>query len=315
MKHAPRFCLPLCLLLLLTALALLPALSGCGADTGTASAAEAASVQGGDTAAGMPRDAGSASGDRVIHLGFTTVWGGLNPYFTTAGTMYELSLYDKLYDRLVFTDMAGAEILPRAAADWESRDGGRTAVFHLDPDARWADGEAVTARDWVFTVALLADPDCAFSTRVFTGTLAGTDADGAALPGETLGAEAPDDATLVFHFKEPMSVEDFLLHYNRRFFVLPAHLLEGVAPSEILDAPYWQHPIGSGPCVYASQVLGAEMELTRNPCYPRGEANWDRLVLQAVDSSSRLTALMSGEIDQSVPAFCPSGSGTISPPL
>lgn len=271
--------------LLLAAVMLLAGCGGTSSGNGRPSAASAG---------------GGKPGGRVINLGFTTAWGDMDPYYSTSGTMYELALYDKLYDRLAFTDKAGAEILPRAALSWESGEDGMSAVFHLNPEARWSDGEPVTARDWVFTVRLLADPDCAFSTRVFTALLTGTDETGACLPGEDAGVEAPDDETFVLRFKEPMDVEDFLLHFNRQFFVLPEHLLGETAPAGILDSEFWKNPVGSGPCVFRSQILGAEMTLGRNTHYPLGNANWDTLILHVLDSSSRLTALMSGEIDQFV---------------
>ncbi len=238
-----------------------------------------------------------ASGEKVIYMAYTTAWGSFNPYYSASTTMYELSLYDKIFDKLVFTDMAGAEILPRAADSWESAEDGYSAVFRLNENARWSDGEPATAHDWVFTVNLLADPDSAFSTRVFTFELAGTDENGVRTDGETFGAEALDDFTLKLTFKTPTDPEDFLLHYNRKFLVLPEHLLGDVKPSKILQADFWRNPVGSGPCVYVSQIMGSEMTLAPNPYYHLNKGNWDKLVLRVLDSASRLTVLMSGEID------------------
>lgn len=241
---------------------------------------------------------GSTSSEKVINMAYTTAWGSFNPYYSASTTMYELSLYDKIFDKLVFTDMAGAEILPRAADSWESSPDGLEAVFHLNPDASWSDGEKVTAHDWVFTARLLADPASALSTRVVTHTLTGTNSEGILLDADAFGAEALDDYTLKFTFKEPTSTEDFLLYYNRKFLVLPEHILGGVAPSKILESDFWREPVGSGPCVYVSQVTGSEMVLAPNPYYHLKGGNWDKLVLRVLDSASRFTVLMSGEIDQ-----------------
>ncbi|MBR0280966.1 MAG: ABC transporter substrate-binding protein [Oscillibacter sp.] len=246
---------------------------------------------------------GGADGDndgtseKVINMAFTTAWGSFNPYYSTSTTMYELSLYDKIFDKLAFTDMAGADILPRAATRWESADDGKAAIFYLNENASWSDGEKATAHDWAFTANLLAAPDSAFSTRVFTNILAGTDADGVRIEGETFGAEAIDDTTFKLTFKEVTDPDDFLLHYNRKFLVLPEHLLGNVDPAKILDAEFWKNPVGSGPCVYVSQITGSEMTLAPNPYYQLGGGNWDKLVLRVLDSASRLTVLLSGEID------------------
>ncbi len=241
---------------------------------------------------GKPSD-----GEKVVNIAFTTAWGGFNPYSSASATMYELSLYDKIFDKLAFTDMAGAEILPRAADSWESADNGYSAVFHLNPNAAWSDGEPATAMDWLFTVNLLADPASALATRVFTPILAGTDENGVRIEGETFGAETLDNATFKLTFKDPTDPEDFLLHYNRKFLVLPEHLLGNVPPSEILNADFWRNPVGSGPCVYVSQIMGSEMTLAPNPHYYNMTGNWDKIILRVLDSSSRLTVLMSGEVD------------------
>lgn len=240
----------------------------------------------------------SPEAEKVVNIAYTTAWGSFIPYYSSSTTMFELSLYDKIFDKLVFTDMAGAEILPRAADSWESVDDGMGIVFHLNENARWSDGEKAGAHDWMFTVRLLADPDSSFSSRVFTQELAGTDENGVCADWDAFGAEAPDDNTFKLTFKKPTAPEDFLLSYNRKFLVLPEHLLGNIKPADMVNADFWRAPIGSGPCVYVSQVMGSEMTLVPNPYYHLGGGNWDKLVLRVLDSSSRLTVLMSGEIDQ-----------------
>ena len=106
---------------------------------------------------------GSPNAEKVVNIAYTTAWGSFNPYYSASATMYELSLYDKIYDKLVFTDIAGVKILPRAAYAWASADDGYSIVFYLNEKARWSDGQPATAHDWAFTVNLLADPDSARS--------------------------------------------------------------------------------------------------------------------------------------------------------
>ncbi len=247
--------------------------------------------------ASSPAAPSESQEENVINISFTTAWGSFNPYYSAASTMYEYALFDKIYDKLVFTDMAGMEILPRAALSWESADEGRTLIFHLDPGATWSDGEPVTAEDWVFTIRLLASPESVLTTRVFTPLLLGTDDTGAAPDPNLLGAEAIDSATLKLSFKEITDPVNFLVYYNRQFFVLPKHLLGDVPPPEILNADYWQNPVGSGPCVYVSQILGSEMVLKPNPYYHLWNGNWDKLRLRVLESSSLIANLISGEVD------------------
>jgi oligopeptide transport system substrate-binding protein len=47
---------------------------------------------------------------------------------------------------------------PGVAERWESSEDGLRWTFHLRPDARWTDGERVTARDFAFSFERLLDP-------------------------------------------------------------------------------------------------------------------------------------------------------------
>ena len=49
-------------------------------------------------------------------------------------------------------------VVPDLATRWSSDASGKTWTFELRPDARWHDGEPVTANDVVFTVRTLRDP-------------------------------------------------------------------------------------------------------------------------------------------------------------
>ena len=51
--------------------------------------------------------------------------------------------------------------MPDLAERWTVDDGGPTWTVDLRDDARWHDGEPVTADDVVFTIQTLQDPDYA----------------------------------------------------------------------------------------------------------------------------------------------------------
>ena len=58
--------------------------------------------------------------------------------------IYQNLVCDKLYDRLAFIEEAGSGVSPRAAKSWESADDGKAAIFHLDENAKWHDGQPVS---------------------------------------------------------------------------------------------------------------------------------------------------------------------------
>ena len=45
--------------------------------------------------------------------------------------------------------------VPWLATHWSVQDDNRTVYFRLDPDARWSDGEPITADDYVFAFTML----------------------------------------------------------------------------------------------------------------------------------------------------------------
>ena len=47
---------------------------------------------------------------------------------------------------------------PIMATHWSVQDDQRTIYFRLDPDARWSDGEPITADDYVFTLEIMRSP-------------------------------------------------------------------------------------------------------------------------------------------------------------
>lgn len=47
---------------------------------------------------------------------------------------------------------------PGTAASWEISNDGRTYTFHLRPDAKWSNGEPVTAHDFYYSLRRLLDP-------------------------------------------------------------------------------------------------------------------------------------------------------------
>ena len=238
----------------------------------------------------------SAETASVVRYGMSNAWDTLMPYNSPSGSNYTRIVCDKIYDRLAYVHADGS-LDPRGATSWESADDGMSVVFHLDENAAFHDGTPVTAEHWVDTIALMTDPTCAALGRSVFNVLAGTDANGAAIQGETLGAEATDEYTLKLTFKTPTTPEDFLLDRNREFYVLPTHLLDGTEPSEIMDLELWEAPIGSGPCKFVEEIPGSQLTLQSNPDYQLGQPGFDKLVITVMDKSNLLPSLMAGDLD------------------
>ena len=98
-------------------------------------------------------------------------------------------------------------LIPDLAARWTTDETGKSWTFSLRPDARWHDGEPVTAHDVVFTINVLRDP-------TYTGPGAGS--------WREVTPTAVDERTVQFDLTTPLG--GFLQLATQP--IAPAHLLD-----------------------------------------------------------------------------------------
>ena len=181
----------------------------------------------------------------------------------------------QLFETLVTSDEKG-HILPGAATSWQHSDDFQIWTFFLRPEAKWSNGEAVTAQDFVYAWRRLADPNTASPYASYLDFLKLKNAD-KVLAGKAkvteLGVEAKDDHTLVLHLTEAVPYVDKLVEH---YVLSPvnANVVEKFA-----DA--WTKPgnlVGNGAFKLDSMVVNEKAILVRNPHY------WDntKTVLEKV---------------------------------
>jgi peptide/nickel transport system substrate-binding protein len=117
---------------------------------------------------------------------------------------------------------------PDLAESWKLSDDGKTWTFRIRDDATWQDGEPVTSADVLYTVGALKDPEAS---------------GGRSASWAEVDATAVDDKTVTFRLTTP--VGGFLAAASQP--LLPAHLLGGVAYTDIATSDFARMPIGSGP--------------------------------------------------------------------
>ncbi|MEZ5860687.1 MAG: peptide ABC transporter substrate-binding protein [Geminicoccaceae bacterium] len=142
-----------------------------------------------------------ASADVVLRLGNDTDPATLDQHKTS--TVAESRLLRDLYEGLVAEDAAG-KIIPGSALSWEISDDGLTYTFHMREDARWSNGDPVTADDFLFTFRRIMNPATAagYASVLFPILNAEAVAKGERQAGD-LGVAAPDPQTLVITLNAP----------------------------------------------------------------------------------------------------------------
>lgn len=157
-------------------------------------------------------------------------------------------------------------------------------TFHLRPDAKFSDGEAVNADDVIYSFKLLREKGSPFYRAYYA---------------DITNIEAVNDKTVKFTFKNGDNRELALI--VGEVAILPKHYWE----ERDFQKPTPDIPIGSGPYVIGDVQLGRSVTYQRNPDYwgkdlpvNRGRYNFDSQVFDYYrDGTVALEAFKAGEYD------------------
>ena len=266
-------------------------LTACG---GSGGANQTSAAAGGSAETSAAAEAGSTGGEKVITMAQTGDWDTFMPMNTTnAGADNVIEL---MFDRLMVINTDGT-FGPRLAESWETNEAQDKITYHLNENAKWQDGEPVTAEDVVYSAQVASSSEYNYLRRIRMKYFAGTDETGCETSTDSIEVAALDDHTVEFTLKAPMDPAIIYALVNRDFFIMPKHLLDSISDADLVNDAFWQKPIGSGPCIFDSMESGVSIEFKANKDYYLGAPDFDRLVFKKVQSSNLLSGLMSGDID------------------
>lgn len=149
---------------------------------------------------------------------------------------------DRDVEQLVFSGLTrktreGSVILD-LAEDFEVSDDNLIYTFTIAEDARFHDNTPITARDVVFTIQQIQNPEIKSPKRV---------------QWEGISAQVVDDTTVRFILSQPFI--GFL--ENMSTGIIPAHIWEPLSSEEFQFSPYNIEPIGSGPYMVQNLTTAA----------------------------------------------------------
>src|SRR2546427_313997 len=170
---------------------------------------------------------------------------------------------------------------PQLAERWEWDDP-LTLVFHLDPRARWQDGQSVTAADVAFTFDIYTD---SLVNSPFRSSL------------RTISAVTTRDsltAVFRFHARYPEMFYDAVNHLH----ILPAHLLRPVPRSQWRSAAFGRAPVGDGPYRFVAWKAGESVELKADSTFFLGRPHIRRLIWRFTPNLQvAVTQVIAGDAD------------------
>ncbi|HBH64678.1 MAG TPA: oligopeptide ABC transporter substrate-binding protein OppA, partial [Erwinia persicina] len=168
-----------------------------------------------------------------------------------------------LLEGLVISDTKGHPI-PGVAESWDNKDG-KVWTFHLRKDAKWSNGEPVTAQDFVYSWQRLSDPKTAspYASYLQYGHLENIDdiIAGKKSP-DTLGVKAVDAHTLEVTLSEPVP-------YFYKLLIHPS-MSPVYKPAVDKFGEKWTQPanwVGNGAFKLSEWVVNERIVLVRNTDY------------------------------------------------
>ena len=175
----------------------------------------------------------------------------------------EIQVIRDLFEGLTNQDAQG-KIVPGVAQSWSSSDN-KTWVFTLRNNARWSNGDPVTAQDFVYSWQRLVDPKNSSAFAWFAG-LSGIE-NAAAI---TKGEMTPDKLGVFAQSKNQLKVT--LDRPVPWFPALVANVALFPVPQKIIaqQGDSWTSPgklVGNGAYQLSERVVNEKIVLTRNPHY------------------------------------------------
>ncbi len=208
---------------------------------------------------------GGASGTelaavQVLHRGNAAEPQTLDPH--RAEGVPESNILRDLFEGLIDASPSG-ELIPGVAERWERSEDGRTYRFTLRADARWSNGDPVTAADFEFSMRRTVDPATLsrYASILFPIVNAEAIVNGDKSP-ETLGVTAVNERELEIRLNAPTPYLLGLLTHSTTY---PVH-----APTVTANEGRFARPgqlVSNGAYVLDEWVVQSHIRLRRNPNY------------------------------------------------
>jgi peptide/nickel transport system substrate-binding protein len=211
-----------------------------------------------------------------LRLGVREDVKALNPYLAAnAGEEFVVGL---MYDTLLDDDARGG-FRPNLAERWELAADGINLTFWLNPQARWHDGQPVTADDVVFSFHLVRQNQFPGWVRVVALI-------------DRVEAISPSEVKFTLLTRRA----DVVRLLGTQLRIVPAHLWQTV--EDPLHYANWDNPVGSGPFLFVRRIEGKQLVFRNARTHHHRDSSVDALVVEILRNEDRaLQALKDGELD------------------
>ena len=209
--------------------------------------------------------------DGILHYGNGSEPQGLDPHVVTG--VPESKLIRALFEGLAVKNPFTLEPEPGVAERWEFSDDRRVITFFINPEARWSNGDPITAHDYVWSWDRALNPSMAnlYAYMLFPIENAQAYASGELDDFSQVGVKALDDLRLQVTLTEPTPYFIQLMDHYSTFAVHPPTVEKfGTKTDRFTKWTRVENIVGNGPFVLT------EWKLNRRISMARSETYWDR---------------------------------------
>jgi peptide/nickel transport system substrate-binding protein len=244
---------------------------------------------------------GQTSGSKTMYLGM------VNPpiNFSTINSSDIASGFIEKFMFDSFLEMTGPqEFVPKLADSFETTDN-QTFIIKLNKNAKWSDGKPVTAEDAAFTFNLIANPKVETTVGNYISVFEGLDETGKLKEGQTQipSVKVIDEQTVEFKTKTPVDPNMIKEQLGSKLMILPKHVLEKIAPSELSKDPFFTKPtVTNGAYKFVQYKKDQYVEFVSNPDYYLGKPKTNSLFVKIMPAPNLVAQLQTGELHMNVAA-------------
>ncbi len=233
---------------------------------------------------------------------------------------HDFRVIELLFDPLVKYKLPELAIEPGTAASWDVSDDQLTYTFHIRDDARWSNGDPVTAHDFIYAWRRAILPDFAsdYAQLLFVidgaeaffnfraGQLAAFTGDAQAMWNEAqekfvemVGLRAPDDRTLVVKLR---AATPYFLELCAFGTLMPVHAASvdeqvslNPATGLLVQDPTWTRPgrlVTNGPYVMTRRRYKRDLLMEASEHYYDRARVGPRSILERIVADKQLAVLM-----------------------
>ena len=189
---------------------------------------------------------------------------------------------------------AKGELVGGVASHWDISEGGLRYTFYLRPEARWSNGQPVTANQFVLSIQRLTAPPTGSPNSNFVSAITNSESVIAGImPPSSLGIVALDDHVLSISLSAPTPQFLYLLEHPSTFPIYATSIEDKLA---YLDGEHQY--VTNGAYKFKRQIVGSIIELRRNEYYwDNQNTKIDNVNYHIVDEAAEFNRYRAGELD------------------